>query len=88
MYGLARLCSDRTDIAITERIAHEKVEEQRLQLQEQEKQVALLRARIALLEGTNENGPLLASRQSGGSTVDDFSIKVCYTSRTRSVIAC
>ncbi|CAL1717115.1 unnamed protein product [Somion occarium] len=51
------------------RIAHEKVEEQRVQLQEQEKQIALLRERIALLEGTSHE-----SRQ-GGNSVDDFSIK-------------
>ena len=61
----------------TQRIAHEKVEEQRIQLQEQEKQVALLRARIALLEGSNE-----VAKQNGDS-VDDFSIKVRATQRTR-----
>ncbi|KAL1949642.1 hypothetical protein VTO73DRAFT_8523 [Trametes versicolor] len=55
------------------RIAHEKVEEQRVQLQEQEKQVAQLRARIALLEGTNQ-GHFGASKLNGNS-VDDFSIK-------------
>ncbi|PIL35429.1 hypothetical protein GSI_02156 [Ganoderma sinense ZZ0214-1] len=56
------------------RIAHEKVEEQRVQLQEQEKQVALLRARIALLEGTGQNSHLGVSKL-GGNSVDDFSIK-------------
>ncbi|KAK0236063.1 hypothetical protein EDD85DRAFT_839187 [Armillaria nabsnona] len=53
------------------RIAHEKVEQQRAQLEEQERQVALLRARIALLEGgsnTDRTGK-------GGNSVDDFSIK-------------
>ncbi|SJL19047.1 uncharacterized protein ARMOST_22654 [Armillaria ostoyae] len=53
------------------RIAHEKVEQQRAQLEEQEQQVALLRARIALLEGgsnTDRTGK-------GGNSVDDFSIK-------------
>ncbi|OSC99854.1 hypothetical protein PYCCODRAFT_1394283 [Trametes coccinea BRFM310] len=55
------------------RIAHEKVEEQRLQLQEQEKQVAMLRQRIALLEGTNQ-GHFGVSKLNGNS-VDDFSIK-------------
>ncbi|KAI0342669.1 hypothetical protein BDW22DRAFT_133857 [Trametopsis cervina] len=54
------------------RIAHEKVEEQRGQLQEQEKQVALLRERIALLEGTSD--PLFSHNKIAGS-VDDFSIK-------------
>ncbi|KII85095.1 hypothetical protein PLICRDRAFT_166613 [Plicaturopsis crispa FD-325 SS-3] len=54
------------------RIAHEKVEEQRVQLEEQEKQVALLRARIALLEGGNEIQPKV---KQGGTSVDDFSIK-------------
>ncbi|KAI0783859.1 hypothetical protein BC629DRAFT_1517743 [Irpex lacteus] len=53
-----------------DRIAHEKVEEQRGQLQEQERQVALLRARIALLEGTSDPG---LNRK--GNSVDDFSIK-------------
>ncbi|KAJ4477341.1 hypothetical protein J3R30DRAFT_3290858 [Lentinula aciculospora] len=52
------------------RIAHEKVEEQRAQLEEQERQVAQLRARIALLEG----GPAAVVSRSGNS-VDDFSIK-------------
>ncbi|KAH9847703.1 hypothetical protein C2E23DRAFT_787174 [Lenzites betulinus] len=55
------------------RIAHEKVEEQRLQLQEQEKQVALLRARIALLEGTNQAH--FGASKLNGNSVDDFSIK-------------
>ncbi|KAI0671863.1 hypothetical protein C8Q78DRAFT_1031199 [Trametes maxima] len=55
------------------RIAHEKVEEQRQQLEQQEKQVALLRARIALLEGTNQ-GHFGVSKLNGNS-VDDFSIK-------------
>ncbi|KAI0077071.1 hypothetical protein K474DRAFT_1772052 [Panus rudis PR-1116 ss-1] len=54
------------------RIAHEKVEEQRAQLQEQERQVALLRARIALLEGTSEGGGYATN---GRNSVDDFSIK-------------
>ncbi|OCH88574.1 hypothetical protein OBBRIDRAFT_757965 [Obba rivulosa] len=54
------------------RIAHEKVEEQRLQLQEQEKQVALLREHIALLEGST-NGTSVP--KTGNSSVDDFSIK-------------
>lgn len=53
------------------RIAHEKVEQQRLQLEEQERQVAQLRARIALLEGGNG----LQIQGPGGNTVDDFSIK-------------
>jgi len=50
------------------RIAHERVEQQRLQLEEQERQVATLRQRIKLLEG----GPSQAQNQ---DTVDDFSIK-------------
>lgn len=53
------------------RIAHEKVEEQRIQLQEQEKQIALLRARIATLEGGSQG---IKTKQ-GQSSVDDFSIK-------------
>ncbi|KAF5391656.1 hypothetical protein D9757_002485 [Collybiopsis confluens] len=52
------------------RIAHEKVEEQRSQLEEQEKQVAMLRARIALLEGSHSGGG-----GHTGNSVDDFSIK-------------
>ncbi|KAI0775080.1 hypothetical protein BD413DRAFT_689575 [Trametes elegans] len=55
------------------RIAHEKVEEQRIQLQEQEKQVAQLRARIALLEGTNQSQ--FGVSKINGNSVDDFSIK-------------
>ncbi|KAJ7238590.1 hypothetical protein B0H12DRAFT_1137320 [Mycena haematopus] len=51
------------------RIAHEKVEEQRMQLEEQEQQVAQLRSRIALLEGGS------GLQMPGGNSVDDFSIK-------------
>ncbi|KAF7374519.1 Pentafunctional AROM polypeptide [Mycena sanguinolenta] len=51
------------------RIAHEKVEEQRVQLEEQERQVAQLRARIELLEGGS------GLQMPGGNSVDDFSIK-------------
>ncbi|KAF9000658.1 hypothetical protein BDQ17DRAFT_1391205 [Cyathus striatus] len=53
------------------RIAHERVEQQRVQLEEQERQVAQLRSRIALLEG----GSTLGTHGQGGNTVDDFSIK-------------
>ncbi|KAG8964264.1 hypothetical protein FRC03_002031 [Tulasnella sp. 419] len=58
------------------RIAHEKVESQRQQLEEQERQVAILKARIAVLEGGDDQGiqkPVNANQ--GGSSVDDFSIK-------------
>lgn len=57
------------------RIAHEKVEQQRTQLEEQEKQVALLRARIATLEGTSTLSVPKAGVRHGGNSVDDFSIK-------------
>jgi len=53
------------------RIAHEKVEEQRVQLEEQEVQVAQLRARIELLEGGSQRHHV----GKGGNSVDDFSIK-------------
>ncbi|KAG6865796.1 hypothetical protein C0991_011788 [Blastosporella zonata] len=55
----------------SQRLAHEKVEQQRVQLEEQERQVALLRQRIAVLEGgtvSQRHGP-------SGNTVDDFSIR-------------
>src|ERR1700720_205572 len=58
---------------LSQRIAHEEVEQQRLQLEEQEKQVALLRDRIGLLEGRNDQSQ---HGKHGGSSVDDFSIKV------------
>jgi len=48
-----------------------------VQLEEQERQVAQLRARIALLEG----GDGLRVQGPGGTTVDDFSIKVCTSLR-------
>ncbi|KAF8552780.1 hypothetical protein OG21DRAFT_1597946 [Imleria badia] len=51
------------------------IEEQRRQLEEQEKQTALLRARIALLEGTATDPSAQTSVKQGGSSVDDFSIK-------------
>ncbi|GLB40293.1 hypothetical protein LshimejAT787_0801640 [Lyophyllum shimeji] len=53
------------------RIAHEKVEQQRAQLEEQERQIAQLRERIAVLEG----GPVVQRHGPNGNTVDDFSIK-------------
>ncbi|KAH8117913.1 hypothetical protein DFH11DRAFT_865422 [Phellopilus nigrolimitatus] len=58
------------------RIAHEKVEQQRVQLQEQEEQVAQLRARITTLEG-KEGSSIVGGvgRNQGGTSVDDWSIK-------------
>ncbi|KAI5992076.1 hypothetical protein EDD15DRAFT_2577118 [Pisolithus albus] len=60
--------------ALTNFVAHEKVEEQRRQLEEQERQIGLLRARIGLLEGTAKSQDALTKQ--GGTSVDDFSIKV------------
>ncbi|KAJ7227455.1 hypothetical protein GGX14DRAFT_630020 [Mycena pura] len=51
------------------RIAHEKVEKQQSQLEEQEQLVAQLRARIQRLEGG------AGLQMPGGNSVDDFSIK-------------
>ncbi|KAI0255038.1 hypothetical protein BJV78DRAFT_1111051, partial [Lactifluus subvellereus] len=57
-------------------IAHQKVEEQRGQLEEQERQIARLQARIAALEGSPSGTQSLSGpRVAGGSSVDDFSIK-------------
>lgn len=61
-----------------QRIAHEKVEEQRVQLQQQEKQVAELRARIATLEGREEKASSVSRGNQGGTSVDDWSIKVSF----------
>ena len=63
-----------------QRIAHEKVEEQRVQLQQQEKQVAELRARIATLEGREEKPASVSRSNQGGTSVDDWSIKVSVLS--------
>jgi hypothetical protein len=52
------------------------VERQRQQLEEQERQVALLRQRIAVLEGGDDQGMAKTNQRQGGSSVDDFSIKV------------
>ncbi|KAF8519552.1 hypothetical protein JB92DRAFT_2710510 [Gautieria morchelliformis] len=58
------------------RIAHEKVESQRQQLEEQERQVALLRQRITVLEGGDDQDRWQKlGQKAGGSSVDDFSIK-------------
>ncbi|KAG8864792.1 hypothetical protein FRB96_003378 [Tulasnella sp. 330] len=67
------------------RIAHEKVESQRHQLEEQERQVASLKARIALLEGGDEQGVGLrtTSTNQGGSSVDDFSIRTAASKLER-----
>ncbi|CAE6413656.1 hypothetical protein ACGC1H_002995 [Rhizoctonia solani] len=56
------------------RIAHLKVAEQKSQLDEQERQISLLRARIALLEGGDDE-PRHTTNRAGGSSVDDFSIR-------------
>ncbi|KAK4051513.1 hypothetical protein OIO90_004727 [Microbotryomycetes sp. JL221] len=59
------------------RLAHERIENQRVQMLEQEKQNATLRKHIALLEG-GENGASVVGAHvagGGGSTVDDFTIK-------------
>ena len=45
-----------------------------MQLEEQERQVAALRERIAVLEGKSELPA--GDMKQGGSSVDDFSIKV------------
>jgi len=58
------------------RIAHEKVESQRQQMEEQERQVAQLRQRISILEGEDDQGRWQKiGQKAGGSSVDDFSIK-------------
>jgi len=45
-------------------------------MEEQERQVALLRERITRLEGSDEPTTIGQRTKMGGSTVDDFSIKV------------
>jgi len=45
-------------------------------MEEQERQVALLRERISRLEGSEEPTTVGQRTKMGGSTVDDFSIKV------------
>ncbi|KAI5981778.1 hypothetical protein EDD15DRAFT_2182625 [Pisolithus albus] len=57
--------------ALTNFVAHENVEEKRRQLEEQEQPIGLLRARIALLEDSQD-----ALTKQGGTSVDAFSIKV------------
>ncbi|EJD48869.1 hypothetical protein AURDEDRAFT_135818 [Auricularia subglabra TFB-10046 SS5] len=65
------------------RIAHEKVESQRSQLEEQERQIAMLRARISKLEGSDTQRPYTGV---GGSTsVDDFSIKNAASALERQI---
>ena len=55
------------------------MESQRHQLEEQERQVAALRERIAVLEGGDDQGvEKNANPKQGGSSVDDFSIKASY----------
>lgn len=53
-----------------------KVAEQKTQLEEQERQISLLRARIALLEGGDDEESRHTTNRAGGSTVDDSSIRV------------
>ena len=51
-----------------------------MQLLEQEKQVAMLRSRIATLEGQGDQhiGQRLGGQKAGGTSVDDWSIKVGF----------
>lgn len=66
------------------RIAHEKVESQRQQLEEQERQVAVLKARIALLEGADDQGVRRPGNSNQGqSSVDDFSIRTAASKLER-----
>ncbi|KZV90608.1 hypothetical protein EXIGLDRAFT_720208 [Exidia glandulosa HHB12029] len=65
------------------RIAHEKVESQRTQLQEQERQIALLRQRIGRLEGADDSRSATAT--GGTSSVDDFSIKNAASALERQI---
>ncbi|KAG9008868.1 hypothetical protein FRB94_012837 [Tulasnella sp. JGI-2019a] len=66
------------------RLAHEKVESQRHQLEEQERQVASLKARIALLEGGDDQAGLrTVNTNQGGSSVDDFSIRTAASKLER-----
>ena len=69
------------------RIAHEQVEKQRQQLEEQERQVALLRQRIAVLEGGDNQGLARTNQRQGGSSVDDFSIKVTLSGKYDGIIS-
>jgi hypothetical protein len=48
-------------------------------MEEQERQVAQLRQRISVLEGDDDQGKWQKTGQkAGGSSVDDFSIKVPF----------
>ncbi|KAG8829206.1 hypothetical protein FRC17_006989 [Serendipita sp. 399] len=57
------------------RLAHEQVETQRRQMEEQEKIVASLKERISRLEGADEDAIARPTGSRGGSSVDDFSIR-------------
>lgn len=56
------------------RLAHEQVESQRRQMEEQERVIASLRDRVNRLEGGPEDN-IRPGGPKGGSSVDDFSIK-------------
>lgn len=47
-----------------------------MQLEDQEGQVVRLRSRIARLEGTADEAPQGQQTRAGGSSVDDYSIRV------------
>ncbi|KAI0052241.1 hypothetical protein FA95DRAFT_1532985 [Auriscalpium vulgare] len=64
-------------------IAHQKVEEQRSQLEQQEKQIAMLRQRVATLEGSAVRAT--PGEREGGNSVDDFSIKNSASVLERSI---
>ncbi|KAG8809237.1 hypothetical protein FRC18_004638, partial [Serendipita sp. 400] len=57
------------------RLAHEQVETQRKQMEEQEKIVASLKERISRLEGADQDTLVRPTASRGGSSVDDFSIR-------------
>jgi hypothetical protein len=67
---------DRSRLLKNYKLAHERIEEQRLQMLEQEKQNATLRKHISLLEGGDASSASVVGSQlsgGGGTTVDDVS---------------
>ncbi|KAH9929915.1 uncharacterized protein BXZ73DRAFT_101979 [Epithele typhae] len=69
---------------MAQRVSHERVEEQRVQMLEHEKQVAQFRDCTALLEGSGQDNHLGVTKL-GGNVVGDFLINVRPSAQTPAI---
>lgn len=70
------------------KLAHERIETQRVQMLEQETQNAILRKQVSLLEGVDATSASVVDYSSGGgggTTIDDFTLRNCSSSLARRI---